>query len=113
MTPIDDDAIWVSVLPAEIADLIPDVISEAPREVIASYKTYLDEKKKKLPQKNDSLQPLLDAATGSKLMTSLNMSKIRSSERLNERLTHSNRNSILAMSMSKCQDNMIMKSRGK
>lgn len=45
VTPIDDDAIWVSVLPAEIADLIPDVISEAPREVISTYKALLDKRK--------------------------------------------------------------------
>lgn len=55
------------MLPAEIADLILDVISEAPTEVIARYKALLDKKTKSL---KDSLLPLLDAAASSKLMTS-------------------------------------------
>lgn len=109
-TPLEEDALWVSVLPEDVADLIPNIIAECPVEVITKYKLLLDKKKKPV---NESLKPLVDAACGSKLMTSLNLSKMLNSSRVTENLRQSQRNNIMTVSLSKLPKNEVTKSKAK
>ncbi|CAL6072022.1 Conserved_hypothetical protein [Hexamita inflata] len=85
-TPLEEDQLWLRVLPEEMANTLPNIIADCPPAILAKFKELIEKEKKTVPE---SLVGLLDAAQRSTLMTSMEANSLINSKRCTEKLKSS------------------------
>lgn len=58
-TPLEEDQLWMRVLPQEIADILPNILADCPQSIVEKFQQELDKSKVPAP---DTLKQLLSAA---------------------------------------------------
>ena len=92
-TPLQEDELWIKVLPEEIADALPNIISDCPPSIQARFQSLMDAERKSVPE---TLKDLLDASKRSVVMTSQQVSNLEKSKRCTQKLrnTYKSRDSL-------------------